>query len=56
MILQQTDAGDINTDADAEQPALHVSNRSVLEEVINRATARHETQRELDGESLFPSP
>ncbi|KAK5633207.1 hypothetical protein RRF57_008921 [Xylaria bambusicola] len=52
VILQQTDAGDVNTDVDPDQLASHPSaagNRSVLEEVIERATARHEAQRELDG-------
>ncbi|KAI0508554.1 ABC transporter [Xylaria bambusicola] len=51
VILQQTDAGDVNTDADPDRPFSHPSaagDRSVLEEVIERATARHEAQRELD--------
>ncbi|KAI0109544.1 ABC transporter [Nemania sp. FL0031] len=51
VILQQTDAEDFNTDADPEQIASQPSamnGRSVLEEVIERATARHEAQRELE--------
>ncbi|KAJ3562829.1 hypothetical protein NPX13_g8415 [Xylaria arbuscula] len=49
VILQQTDTGDINTKADVNQTVSQPTDRSVLEEVIERATARHEAQRELDG-------
>ncbi|KAI1754978.1 ABC transporter [Xylaria castorea] len=51
VILQQTDAEDVNTAADPEQIIVQPSNtsdRTVLEEVLERATARHEAQRELD--------
>ncbi|KAI3341777.1 ABC transporter [Ustulina deusta] len=51
VILQQTDAGAIEADAGPEQVASHPSaedDRSVLDEVIERATARHEAQRELE--------
>lgn len=60
VILQQTDAEDVNMDVNLEQITPHPSttnDRSVLEEVIERATARHEAQRELDGNaSRFPTP
>ncbi|KAI1423090.1 ABC transporter [Xylaria sp. FL1777] len=48
VILQQTDAGDIEVEADTEQTVSPPSSRSVLEEVIERATARHEAQQELE--------
>ncbi|KAI0426790.1 ABC transporter [Xylaria sp. FL1042] len=52
VILQQTDTGDIEAESDAEtdpkQPVLRSSDRSVLEEVIERATARHEAQRQIE--------
>ncbi|KAI0196299.1 ABC transporter [Xylaria flabelliformis] len=51
VILQQTDAEDVNTTANPEQTTAQPLNRSartVLEEVIERATARHEAQRELE--------
>ncbi|KAI1130479.1 ABC transporter [Nemania abortiva] len=51
VILQQTDTEDFGTDADPEQITSHSSaenGQSVLEEVIERATAKHETQRELE--------
>ncbi|KAI1302277.1 ABC transporter [Xylaria venustula] len=53
VILQQTDAAEVGieekVEADPKQVVPHSSDRSVLEEVIERATARHETQRELEG-------
>jgi polynucleotide 5'-kinase involved in rRNA processing len=53
VILQQTDAGDIDIDAGPGKTSSHPTNdRSVLEEVIERATARHEAQRELDGKAV----
>ncbi|KAI0450694.1 hypothetical protein F5B21DRAFT_421329 [Xylaria acuta] len=51
VILQQTDPGDVNTATNPEQiiaQPLNTSDRNVLEEVIERATARHEAQRELE--------
>ncbi|KAI1179358.1 ABC transporter [Nemania sp. FL0916] len=54
VILQQTNASDADMGMDPEQQELTIShpsvpnNRSVLEEVIERATARHEAQRELE--------
>ncbi|KAI0489508.1 ABC transporter [Xylaria cf. heliscus] len=51
VILQQTDAGDINAATNPEQIIAQPSNtsdRNVLEEVIERATARHEAQQELE--------
>ncbi|KAI0548549.1 ABC transporter [Xylaria curta] len=50
VILQQTDAGDVNTTTNPEQTIApsNTSDRNVLEEVIERATARHESQRELE--------
>jgi len=52
VILQQTNAEDANTDADPEKadlPSSNLDDRTVLEEVIERATARHEAQREIEG-------
>ncbi|KAI0967604.1 ABC transporter [Xylaria arbuscula] len=53
VILQQTDAAEVETEAEVEadpkQAVPYSSDRSVLEEVIERATARHEIQRELEG-------
>ncbi|KAI2465577.1 P-loop containing nucleoside triphosphate hydrolase protein [Annulohypoxylon bovei var. microspora] len=48
VILQQTDAGDVNTD---DGPATTPDNGEgpvVLEEVVERATAKQEVQREID--------
>ncbi|KAI0411987.1 ABC transporter [Xylaria grammica] len=46
VILQQTDAEGVNTELDAHPAA--VNDKIVLEDVIERATARHEAQRELE--------
>ena len=59
VILQQTDTQDVNTDEDPKkiipQPST-TNDRSVLEEVIERATARHEAQQELEGNApTFPA-
>lgn len=59
VILQQTDAEDVNTVANSEQvivQSLTTNDRNVLEEVIERATARHEAQQELESKSsrFFP--
>lgn len=54
VILQQTDAEDVDTGAALEQITVHLppgNNRSVLEEVIERATAKHEAQGELEGKA-----
>ncbi|KAI1351190.1 ABC transporter [Xylaria sp. FL0043] len=48
VILQQTDAGEAEAETDLKQPISRSSDRSVLEEVIERATARHEAQREIE--------
>ncbi|KAI1273357.1 ABC transporter [Xylaria sp. FL0933] len=48
VILQQTDAGEVEAETDPEQTVSSSSDRSVLEEVIERATARHEAQREIE--------
>ncbi|KAI0409086.1 ABC transporter [Xylaria palmicola] len=51
VILQQTDAEDANARADSEQTVSQMSatsGLSVLEEVIERATARQEAQRESE--------
>ncbi|KAI0815599.1 ABC transporter [Xylaria sp. FL0064] len=48
VILQQTDAGDAEAETDLKQTVSRSSDRSVLEEVIERATARHEAQREIE--------
>ncbi|KAI0542921.1 ABC transporter [Xylaria digitata] len=47
VILQQTDAEDANTET-VSHPSPAANSKSVLEEVIERATARHEVQRELE--------
>lgn len=55
--LQQTDAGDIDIDEGPGKTSSHPTNdRSVLEEVIERATARHEAQRELNGKAPAYTP
>ncbi|TGJ79266.1 hypothetical protein E0Z10_g9504 [Xylaria hypoxylon] len=51
VILQQTDAEDVKTEIVSHLPA--ANNKSVIEEVIERATAKHEVQRELEDESRF---
>ncbi|KAI1826454.1 ABC transporter [Xylaria intraflava] len=51
VILQQTDAGDIDTGVNPGQtstPSSTPNRRSVLDEVIERATAKHEAQREME--------
>ncbi|KAI8956383.1 ABC transporter [Xylaria longipes] len=51
VILQQTNAEDISTAAIPEQILARPSNtrdRNVLEDVVERATARHEAHRELE--------
>ncbi|KAI2635012.1 P-loop containing nucleoside triphosphate hydrolase protein [Xylaria nigripes] len=51
VILQQTNAGDINADAHTEQivaSSSSTNSRSVLEEVIERATAKSEAQQEME--------
>ncbi|KAH8164871.1 hypothetical protein CIB48_g3370 [Xylaria polymorpha] len=58
VILQQTDAEDVNTVANSEQvivQSLTTNDRNVLEEVIERATARHEAQQELESKSSLLS-
>ncbi|KAI0443140.1 ABC transporter [Xylaria telfairii] len=60
VILQQTDTEDVNTAVNQEQTIPQPSTtsaRNVLEEVIERATARHEAQQELESKSSrFFSP
>lgn len=54
VILQQIDVEDVDTGAAFEPTAVHLpaeNNRSVLEDVIERATARHEAQAELEGKA-----
>lgn len=49
VLLQQTDAGDLNAAEPRDSPASTSADSSVLEEVIERATARQAVQREIDG-------
>lgn len=52
VILQQTDVGDANTDEPHDEPSVSsapTDGLNVLEEVIERATARQEVQKEIDG-------
>lgn len=54
VILQQTDVEDVNTGAGLGQTTMHLpagNNRNVLEDVIERATAKHEAQGELEGKA-----
>ncbi|KAI1446409.1 P-loop containing nucleoside triphosphate hydrolase protein [Annulohypoxylon stygium] len=48
VILQQTDAGDVNTDEDPTSTPENAEGPVVLEEVIERATAKHAVQHEID--------
>ncbi|KAF2971092.1 hypothetical protein GQX73_g2420 [Xylaria multiplex] len=48
VILQQTDAEEANAETVSHPPLSAANSKSVLEEVIERATARHEVQRELE--------
>ena len=51
-ILQQTDVGDANVDDTPKRPVTDTGEESgptVLEEVIDRATARIELQKEIAG-------
>lgn len=51
-ILQQTDVGDANVDETPKRPVTDIRKESgpaVLEEVIDRATARNELQKEIAG-------
>ncbi|KAI1115257.1 ABC transporter [Nemania sp. NC0429] len=51
VILQQAGDEDANTGAAPEQTTMHLptgNNRNVLEEVVERVTARHEAQGELE--------
>ncbi|KAI0882753.1 P-loop containing nucleoside triphosphate hydrolase protein [Annulohypoxylon maeteangense] len=48
VILQQTDAGDVNTDETPASTSSHNEGPVVLEDVIERATAKHVVQQEID--------
>ncbi|KAI0379770.1 P-loop containing nucleoside triphosphate hydrolase protein [Hypomontagnella monticulosa] len=48
VILQQTDAGDVNTDEEPVPKSSQGEGPVVLDEVIERATSKHEVQREID--------
>ncbi|KAI1107752.1 P-loop containing nucleoside triphosphate hydrolase protein [Jackrogersella minutella] len=48
VILQQTDAGDVNTDEESASAPIKNAGPTVLEEVIERATAKQEVQQEID--------
>ncbi|KAI1459349.1 P-loop containing nucleoside triphosphate hydrolase protein [Annulohypoxylon moriforme] len=48
VILQQTDAGDVNTDEGPPSTSSSNGGPVVLEEVIERATAKHAVQKEID--------
>lgn len=47
-ILQQTDVGDVNADEDPVPAPIEGEGPAVLEEVIERATAKQEVQKEID--------
>ncbi|OTB05458.1 hypothetical protein M426DRAFT_260619 [Hypoxylon sp. CI-4A] len=48
VILQQTDAGDSNADEGPNPKSSETGGLAVLEEVIERATAKHEVQQEIE--------
>lgn len=49
-ILQQTNAGDANTDElPRDSPNESGAGRTVLEEVIEKATAKNELEQEING-------
>jgi hypothetical protein len=54
-ILQQTDTQDVNTDVPPEDTTSQVKDvagsRTVLEDVIDKATARNELEQEITGQS-----
>lgn len=48
-ILQQTRDGDVNADTDKMEGASDGAGRTVFEEVVERATAKHEVEQEIRG-------
>ncbi|OTA57769.1 P-loop containing nucleoside triphosphate hydrolase protein [Hypoxylon sp. EC38] len=48
VILQQTDAGDVNTEEDPAPKPSEGQGPAVLEDVIERATAKQEVQQEIE--------